>query len=105
MKGGILMAIFHMDIQVISRGKGRSAVAAAAYRAAENIKNEYNGRTHNYTRKSGIVHKEIILPDNAPADFADRSVLWNSVEQIDRNSNERRGRIAGTHETHIGAFV
>jgi len=68
-------------------GKG-----AAAYRAAENIKSEYNGRTHNYTRKSGIVHKEIILPDNAPADFADRSVLWNSVEQIDRNSNAQLAR-------------
>jgi len=86
------MAIFHINIQIITRGKGKSAVAAAAYRAAENIKNEYSGRTHNYTRKSGIVHKEIIFPDNAPADFADRSVLWKSVEQIDRNSNAQLAR-------------
>ena len=86
------MAIFHMNIQVISRGKGKSAVAAAAYRAAENIKNDYNGRTHNYTRKSGIVHTEIMLPQNAPAEFSDRSVLWNSVEQIDCNSNAQLAR-------------
>lgn len=86
------MAIFHMNIQIISRGKGKSAVAAAAYRAGENIKNEYDGRTHNYTRKSGCVHKEIILPDNAPADFKDRTVLWNSVENIDRNSNAQLAR-------------
>ena len=86
------MAIFHMNIQVISRGKGKSAVAAAAYRAAEKINNEYDGRVRNYTRKLGVVHKEIMLPQNAPADFSDRSVLWNSVEQIDRNSNAQLAR-------------
>jgi len=86
------MAIFHMNIQIISRGKGKSAVAAAAYRAGENIKNEYNGRTHNYTHKSGVTHKEILLPDNAPEIFKDRSILWNSVEQIDRNNNAQLAR-------------
>jgi hypothetical protein len=86
------MAIFHMNIQIISRGKGKSAVAAAAYRAAEKIENDYNRRTHNYTLKSGIVHKEIMLPQNAPAEFSDRSVLWNSVEQIDCNSNAQLAR-------------
>ena len=86
------MAIFHMNIQIISRGKGKSAVAAAAYRAGENIKNEYDGRVHNYTRKGGCVYNEIILPENAPANFKDRSILWNSVENIDRNSNAQLAR-------------
>ena len=56
------MAIFHLSIKIISRGKGKSAVAAAAYRAAEKITNEYNGITSDYTKKSGVIHTEIMLP-------------------------------------------
>lgn len=70
--------------QIISRGKGRSAVAAAAYRAGEIIKNEYDGVTHDYTRKRGIVHSEILLPDNTLVEYADRGVLWNAVEKIEK---------------------
>lgn len=50
------MAIYHCSIKIISRGKGKSAVAAAAYRAGELIKNEYDGITHDYTRKGGVVY-------------------------------------------------
>ena len=60
------MAIYHCSIKVISRGKGKSAVAAAAYRAGEKITNEFDGETHDYTRKGGVVHTEILLPDRAP---------------------------------------
>jgi hypothetical protein len=91
-KGANFMAIFHMNIQIITRGKGKSAVAAAAYRAGENIKNEYDGRTHNYTRKTGIVHTEIFLPSHAPSEFSDRTTLWNAVEKIEGNSNAQLAR-------------
>ena len=64
------MAIYHCSIKIISRGKGKSAVAAAAYRSGETLTNEYDGITHDYTRKGGIVHTEILLPDNAPAETA-----------------------------------
>ena len=60
-----MMAIFHSHVQVITRGKGKSAVAAAAYRAGETIKNEHDGIVHDYTRKKGVVHTEILLPGHA----------------------------------------
>ena len=50
------MAIYHCSIKITSRGKGKSAVAAAAYRSGEKIINEYDGIEHDYTRKGGIVH-------------------------------------------------
>lgn len=68
------MAIYHCSIKIISRGKGKSAVAAA-YRAGEKIANEFDGEIHDYTRKGGVVHTEILLPDHAPAEYADRAVL------------------------------
>ena len=81
-----------MSIKIISRGKGKSAVAAAAYRAGEKITNEYDGVIHDYTRKGGIAHAEILLPDNAPAEYADRAVLWNAVEKIEKAKNAQLAR-------------
>ena len=76
----IPIAIYHWNIGIVSRGKGKSAVAAAAYRSGEKITNEWDGMTHDYTRKGGVVHTEIMLPPHAPPSFSDRSTLWNSVE-------------------------
>ena len=86
------MAIYHLSIKIISRGKGKSAVAAAAYRAAEKITNEYDGQTHDYTRKGGVVHTEILLPDNAPPEYQDRAILWNAVERIEKAKNSQLAR-------------
>jgi hypothetical protein len=86
------MAIYHCSIKIISRGKGRSAVAAAAYRSGELITNEYDGITHDYTRKRGIVHTEILLPEHAPREFSDRAVLWNAVEKIEKAKNSQLAR-------------
>ena len=69
------MAIYHCSIKIISRGGGKSAVAAAAYRAGEKIKNDFDGQTHDYTRKGGIAHSEIMLPDNAPVEYKDKAIL------------------------------
>ena len=95
------MAIYHCSIKIISRGKGKSAVAAAAYRSGEKLVNEYDGAIHDYTRKGGIVHTEILLPDNAPPAFSDRSALWNAVERIEKAKNAQLAReieIALPHE-------
>jgi len=86
------MANYHLSIQIISRGKGRSAVAAAAYRAGERIKNEYDGYTHDYTNKKDVLNKEIFLPDHAPIEYKDRTILWNAVEKIEGNSNAQLAR-------------
>ena len=71
---------------------GRSAVAAAAYRSGERLTNEWDGRTHDYTHKPGVVHTEIMLPAHAPPEFQDRSTLWNSVEQIEKASDAQLAR-------------
>ena len=86
------MAIYHCSIKIISRGKGKSAVAAAAYRAGEKLTNDFDGETHDYTHKSGVVHTEILLPDHAPAEYADRAVLWNEVEKIEKAKNAQLAR-------------
>ena len=86
------MAIYHLCIKIISRGKGKSAVAASAYRSGEKIKNEYDGIVHDFTRKGGISHTEILLPQNAPQEFSDRGTLWNSVEKIEKSKNSQLAR-------------
>ena len=86
------MAIYHLSIKIISRGKNKSAVAASAYRSGEKIKNEYDGVVHDFTRKGGIAHTEILLPQNAPKEFTNRSVLWNSVEKIEKSKNSQLAR-------------
>jgi hypothetical protein len=64
-----------------------SAVGGAAYRGAEKIYNHRDGETHDFSRKRGVVHKEILLPEYAPRDFADRAILWNSVEHVEKQKN------------------
>ena len=86
------MAIYHLSIKIISRAKGRPAIAAAAYRAGEKITSDYDGTTHDYTRKTGVVHTEIMLPQRAPPEYVDRSVLWNAVEQIEKANNAQLAR-------------
>jgi len=86
------MKYFHLSIKIVSRGKGKSSVAAAAYRAGEVITNEYDGQVHDYTKKGGVVHTEILLPDHAPREFQNRATLWNAVEKIEKNKNAQLAR-------------
>ena len=83
---------FHFWVNIISRGKGKSAVASAAYISGEKIKNEWDGVTHDYTKKQGVISKEIFLPDHAPKEYKDRKTLWNSVELFEKNSNAQLAR-------------
>ena len=71
---------------------GRSAVAAAAYRSGEKLTNEWDGLTHDYTHKPGVVHAEIMLPAHAPPEFSDRATLWNSVEFSEKSSDAQLAR-------------
>ena len=86
------MAIYHFDASVISRSKGRSATAASAYRAAERIVDRRTGEVHDYTRKHGVAHSEILAPEHAPDWARDRSALWNAVEQIERRKDAQVSR-------------
>lgn len=81
------MAIFHMNCKIISRGKGSSAVAGAAYQAGEKLYDEYYGEQQDYTRKKGVVESFIMLPDYAPRRLLDRQTLWNEVEAQEKRKD------------------
>src|SRR3546814_7186568 len=74
------MAIYHFSAKVISRANGSSAVASAAYRAAERLHDDRLGRDHDFSNKAGVVHSEILAPEGAPERLNDRATLWNEVE-------------------------
>lgn len=96
------VAIYHLSMKAISRSRGRSAVAASAYRSASKLTNERDGITHDYTNKNGVEHAEIILPEGVDAEWArDRSVLWNAAEFCEKRKDARVARefeIALPHE-------
>ena len=79
------MALYHFHVDQIKRSAGQSAIAAAAYRAGEKLYSEYYGETNDFTRKGGVLHTEILLPPNAPPEYAERQTLWNAVEKVEKN--------------------
>jgi Ti-type conjugative transfer relaxase TraA len=99
------MAIYHCSMKPVARSGGRSAVAAIAYRTASRIVNERDGLVHDFTRKTGVVHTEIVLPEGTDARWAlDRSVLWNAVEFAEKRRDARLARefeIALPHELNV----
>ena len=86
------MAIFHLSVKTISRSAGRSATAAAAYRAGVKISDERTGEMHDYTRKGGVESAELVLPAGAPEWAADRGLLWNAAEQAETRKNSTVAR-------------
>ncbi len=81
------MALFHLNVTQIKRSKGQSAISAAAYRAGEKLYSEYYGEISDYTKKHGVICSEILLPNHAPREYADRQTLWNAVEKAERGKN------------------
>ena len=63
-----------------------------SYISGEKIKNGWDGITQDYTKKQGVISKEIYLPDHAPEEYKDRKTLWNSVELFEKNSNAQLAR-------------
>lgn len=90
------MAIYHLSIKSVSRATGRSATAAAAYRSGSEIHDERTGEEHDYTRKRGIEHAEIVLPDSAAHNDInwprDRAALWNAAELAEKRKDSRVAR-------------
>jgi Ti-type conjugative transfer relaxase TraA len=86
------MAIYHFSAKVISRASGSSALAAAAYRSASRLHDERLGRHHDFSNKAGVVHSEVLLPDGAPEQFADREALWNAVEVAEGRKDAQLAR-------------
>lgn len=96
-------------MKVMARGKGKSAIAAAAYRSASRIENQRDGIVHDFTRKQGVAHAEIVLPEGCLAEWArDRSALWNAAELSEKRSDARVARefeIALPHELDVAQRI
>ncbi|MDX5929635.1 Ti-type conjugative transfer relaxase TraA [Acidiphilium acidophilum] len=107
------MSIYHLSMKPISRASGRSAVAAAAYRAGDRLENLRDGMMHNFTGRSGVEHPEIVLPGDTmgsdgsvvlgsgPEWARDRSALWNAAEASEKRKDARVAReieVALPHE-------
>ena len=86
------MAIYHLSVKTISRSAGRSATAAAAYRAGVEITDGRTGEIHDYTRKGGVESAGLVLPAGAPEWAADRAALWNAAEQAETRKNSTVAR-------------
>ena len=97
------MVLYHLSVKIIGRGSGRSAAGAAAYRAGgilrsaayrsgDELRDETGEIVHDYTRKTGVVHSEIMLPKDAPPEFADREILWNAVEAREKRHDAQLAR-------------
>ena len=81
------MALYHFHVTQIQRSAGQSAIASAAYRAGEKLYSEYYGETSDYSHKKGVICSEILLPPNAPSEYANRQTLWNALERAERNKD------------------
>ncbi|QPC93008.1 Ti-type conjugative transfer relaxase TraA [Mesorhizobium sp. INR15] len=86
------MAIYHLHVKVIGRKAGSSAVASAAYRSASRLRDERIERSHDFSAKRGVVHSEVMLPENAPCAWSDRERLWNDVEAFEVRKDAQLAR-------------
>ena len=86
------MDFFHSHTKIVSRNKGRSAVAASAYISGTKMENTWDGVTHDYTRKRHVIYTDVMLPDHAPPEYSDRNLLWNSVEWNETKANAQLAR-------------
>ena len=82
----------HFNISITQRSRGQSAVAGAAYQSGDKLFSEYDQKYKDYSRKQGIVYTEIMLPPNAPPEFANRETLWNAAEEIEKQWNSQLAR-------------
>lgn len=98
---GVCVAIYHFSAKLISRSRGRSATAAAAYRAGLNIADERTGERHAYARRSGVLDHAVLTPARAPAWAQESTTLWNAVEQFEKRKDAQLAReviVALPHE-------
>jgi Ti-type conjugative transfer relaxase TraA len=86
------MAIYHLHVKVIGRKSGASAVASAAYRSASRLRDDRLERSHDFSNKRGVVHSEVMLPEDAPEAWSDRERLWNDVEAFEVRKDAQLAR-------------
>ncbi|WP_314720849.1 MobA/MobL family protein, partial [Parvimonas micra] len=82
----------HTHVDIVSRSKGESVIAKAAYNARDKLKDDYYGKTHDYSKKDDLVFSKIFLPEHIPKEFSNREYLWNEVEKIEKSKNSQLAR-------------
>ena len=82
----------HTRVDIVTRSKGHSVIAKAAYNARDKLQDEYYGKTHDYSKKTDLVFSKIFLPEHIPKEFSNREYLWNSVEKIEKSKNSQLAR-------------
>ena len=82
----------HTHVDIVTRSKGASVIAKAAYNARDKLQDEYYGKTHDYSKKTDLVFSKIFLPEHIPKEFSNREYLWNSVEKIEKSKNSQLAR-------------
>lgn len=88
------MTLYHFTMKTISRRKKKSVIAAAAYRSGERLHDTCSNRCYDFTWKRGVAYRKILLPSNAPPEFRNREILWNTVEQTEHRKDSRLAREA-----------
>jgi hypothetical protein len=86
------VAIYHLTVKCMSRSRGQSATAAAAYRSALKIRDARTGELHDYSRKGGVLHRELVVPAGAPQWARQREQLWNAAERAETRRNSTVAR-------------
>ena len=82
----------HTHVDIVSRSKGHSVIAKAAYNARDKLRDEYYVKVHDYSKKDDLVFSKIFLPEHIPKEFSNREYLWNSVEKIEKSKNSQLAR-------------
>lgn len=82
----------HTHVDIVTRAKGASVIAKAAYNARDKLQDEYYGKTHDYSKKEDLVFSKIFLPEHVPKEFSNREYLWNEVEKIEKSKNSQLAR-------------
>ncbi|MBU6298646.1 MAG: Ti-type conjugative transfer relaxase TraA [Alphaproteobacteria bacterium] len=86
------MAIYHFSAKVIGRANGSSALASAAYRSASRLYDERPDRHHDFSNKAGVIHSEVLTPENTPDELRERERLWNAVEAAEKRKDAQLAR-------------
>lgn len=86
------MALYHLHAKILSRSHGRNALASAAYRSASRLHDSLRTRQHDFTKKTGVIHSQILLPTGASEVFLDRGTLWNEVERVEKRKDAQLAR-------------
>ena len=86
------MAIFHLNTKPITRKSGRTATAASAYRCGGILYDERTDKTHDYSKKEGVVFSECFIFENGQKVLLDRERVWNTAEQTEKRVDARTAR-------------